>query len=109
MHTRYLRLLLAALVLFALFFIDAWINIKTNFGLGVLASIGFAVAFHVLVFEAVFTKSKPLTFTAWAVVAISSGLSFFFLDSPLDSFIVVIFLVAYTALLMLYLEKIARQ
>jgi FtsH-binding integral membrane protein len=108
MNTRPLRLLLAALVLCVLFFIDAWMNVKTKIGIGFLTWIGFGVAFHMLVFEAVFTKSKPLVFAIWIVVAICACISFLVLDNPMNFFIVVVFFVGYTALLMLYLDRILR-
>lgn len=105
MQTRYLRLLLVALILVTLFLVDAWMNVKTRLGSGLLTGIGFAVAFHVLAFEAVFSKSKPLTFATWTLVTVFSGISFFLLNNPLDFFIVVVFFVAYTALLLLYLKR----
>lgn len=104
MRARFLRLLFIGLVLSVSFIIPA-MNSKGKFGFGFLTWTGCAVLFHLLVFEAVFTKSKPLTVIIWIVVVIFSGLSFFLLDNLIVFLAVVVFLAGYTALLMLYLEK----
>lgn len=100
-----MRLVLAAVVLFVLFISDVLVNSGGKLSLGLLTYIGFAVTFHLLVFEAVYKNSLLLMRIMWAIVVLLCIASFVSLDELFSGVIVSVFLIGYTMALMSFLKR----
>jgi hypothetical protein len=105
MKASIIRLILGGGVLFTLFFADVLLSTKETFSFRLVTYIGAVVVFHLIVFESVFMKSKPIFYLVWGVVSVFCITLFMLSNDVWSNMLISGFLIGYVMVLFSFLRS----